>query len=76
MNIVESSYIAVAEESAELPKAQLEGKENINIDLKCLFGKPFTEYTCTLMVKNEVLRDVRYYKLITSVAMKPKIVDM
>lgn len=43
-------------------------------DLKCLFGKPFVEYSCTLMVKNELARDIRYYKLVTSVAMKPKIV--
>lgn len=41
-----------------------------------MFGKPFGEYSCTLMVRNEAARDVRIYKLMTSVAMKPKIVDL
>ena len=48
----------------------------MQVNLKCSFGKPFAEYSCTLMLKNDVLKDVRYYKLVTSVAMKPRIIPM
>jgi hypothetical protein len=29
-----------------------------------------------MMIKNDVLKDVRFYKLTTSVAMKPKIIPL
>jgi hypothetical protein len=29
-----------------------------------------------MMVRNDILKDIRFYKLITSVAMKPKIVPI
>ena len=51
-SIVESSYISVCDETSELMKTQTEGKDALQIDLRCLFGKPFVEYSCTLMLKN------------------------
>jgi hypothetical protein len=48
----------------------------MRVDLKCSFGKPFAEYSCTLMVRNDLMKDIRYYKLITCVAMKPKLVSI
>ena len=76
VSIVESSYIAVMDDSAQLKKGDLDGKDALQVDLRCNFGKPFVEYSCTLLVKNDQLKDIRYYKLVTSVAMKPKIVDI
>ena len=46
------------------------------MDLLCSFGKPFNEYTCTMMIKNDILKDIRFYKLVTSVAMRPRIVPI
>ena len=59
-----------------MKKGELEGRDALVFNLKCLFGKPFGEYSCTLMIKNEHAKDIRYYKIVTSVAMKPKIVDL
>ena len=42
----------------------------------CSFVKPYSDYNCTMMVKNDVLKDVRFYKISASVAMKPKIIPM
>jgi hypothetical protein len=76
VSIVESSYISVVDDSVQIRKGELEGRDALQVDLRCLFGKPFVDYSCTLMVRNEAARDVRLYKLTTSVAMKPKIVDL
>ena len=77
VSIVESSYISVMDEIAQIKKGEWEGgKDALQVDFKCLFGKPFVEYSCTLMLKNELAKDIRFYKLVTSVAMKPKIIDI
>ena len=53
VSIVESSYISVVDDTAQIKKGEGEGnKDALQIDLRCLFGKPFAEYSCTLMVKN------------------------
>jgi hypothetical protein len=76
LSIVESSYISILDEYSEIGRNTLDGKDSIRVDLKCSFGKPFNEYTCTMMVRNDTLKDIRFYKIITSVAMKPKIVPI
>jgi hypothetical protein len=76
LSIVESSYISILDDYSEIAKSTLDGKDSIRVDLKCSFGKPFNEYTCTMMVRNDISKDIRFYKLVTSVAMKPKIVPI
>jgi hypothetical protein len=41
ISIVESSYISILDEYSEIARNTLDGKDNIRVDFKCSFGKPF-----------------------------------
>lgn len=66
----------VEEEGGEAKTTHTLDKEGTRVDLKCHFVKPYSEYSCILIYKNDIGRDVRYYKLKTSVSMSPQYVAL
>lgn len=73
VELLENQYVELGKASGSIEK--WEGKEH-KIQLKSMFAKPFKEYSVLLVVKNDLLKDRRLYKVTFVVISPPKIIKM